>query len=680
MGTFRTAVRKGKIVSPLRRDFDVAAWLALAKPDDGIDTADLKLALSGVLFDRKLKLVWGRLASLQLEAFRGDQLRQAYVALANRDFATLRGDARRLLEEFSKRETLYMEEMLSSKASRALNGREYSIDDLATSSVDGLHMPLRKTFDCRGSERREIDFRSVRDAVLLGQLQATIASIWEDCVWCDWEFTSREKQMIAVPADQGRAQARAVGNARSVALASLMTQHGFNLWRRMSESARVAIASSRPNVSIVGSGRRMKLRNDPAEIDPRAPIQSFNLRVIASELYFRDLFECELPTLPGVTLGVLLSAWEVLYSFGEALAAKLPQRSAIEEVEDLWQFAPRIPRTQLADLLRRTLGISLDQGSRIIRFLTFSEEQPDELWARPFVDIDGTMVAPVLTCLLTPNPLRMVERWMKNGGLELQGRGDAFEREARQRIGAAFKSSRLLKDGGVCDHAYKLKIKANNPGDIDLIIWFGDTVLIGEVKCQLFPAKASEFFNYFSDLEKAGEQIIRKAAAFESLTSDFWLRVAKKQPPLTTKIIPFILTNLPLGVALQFNGVSATDVLVLERFVGEGFLERFVSFNSSSGHSGGERLEFYRSADEAEACVASYLADPPQLHHFRDALKLVFNPLPTVDDNDEQWGVMDYSVEMETNRLDTLRRSPSTEGRKRGQSVNLRSFKVGSRK
>lgn len=655
MGTFLSAVRNGRIASPLRRDFDIAAWLESSKPSEGVDLSDLKLTLSGALFDRKLKFIWEKFGSLQLQKHSGEKLRQAYVGLANRDFATLKGHIQRQQDEFAKREVRYLEELLSSKSVKALNGFDYSADDLATSGVDGLHMPLRKTFEERKDSSAKLHLDQVALAVALGQLHSFVTTVWEDCVWCDWEFASHNEQMIVVPANPERARARAVGNARSVALASLMTQHGFNIWRHMSDSERAAIAYSRPAVRVTGSGKRMKLRPLPSEIDPHAPLQSFVLRIIASELYFRGLFESQLPNLPGVTVGLLLSSWEIFYSLGETLASELPRESTITNVADLWQFSPRIPRGQLAHLLCDVLRINFDLANRIVDFLTFSRVHPDELWARPFVELDRTMVVPVFTSLLNPNPLRMVEKWMKYGGLKLQERGGAFEAEARQELADAVKKSRLLKNGGVCSHAYRVKGHGENPGDIDLIIWFGNTILLGEAKCQLFPAKASEFFNYFSDLEKAGAQILRKAAAFQNVVEEFWVRVAKRKAPSDTKIVPFILTNLPLGVGLRFGGVPATDALILERFVGEGFLERFVTFDATAGHSAGEKLEFYQTIEEAEARIADYLANPPQLIHFRDAVKPILNPLPRIEEKDIAWGIMDYSVEMVGERLNTFR-------------------------
>ena len=641
-------------MSPLRLGFDLKSWLEVSQITADGDIADLQLALSGVLFDKKLKCVWDRFNNLALNQYSGAHLRRAYVALANRDFATLRGKMESKMQEFAAQTMPCVEEMLSTKLSGALNGCDYPIDDLIASGVDGLHMPIRKSFEAVGRDSK-LDLEDLRQATLLSQVQWFVTTVWEDCVWSGFRVGIHEGVIVSIPEDAERARARAVGYARYVAHFSEMTQHSINVWRKMPSELQAWTNRHRRTVRVNGSGSRIKFDLDVAEIDPHAPIQSFTLRIVASELYFEELFQSELPNLKGVTPDLLLSAWELLYSLSKALTSGMPNESSVNEPRDLFQFAPAIPRTKLCELLAKGLEIPFHLAKDIIEFLTFSERHSDELWARPFVELDSSTLVPVLTCLLGPNPLRLIKKWMKYGGLNLQERGEAFETHVRNQVKETLKTSRLIKSAGVCEHRYKLKVEGNNPGDIDLIVWFGNTILIGEVKCNLFPTKASEFHNYFEDQKKAGQQITRKAVAFRTQTERFWRNIAKCEPPNETKVVPFILSNLPLGVGLKFSDVPVTDLLILERFFGDGFLERFVVFDPKLGHQGGQKLEFYATAAEAESVIEAYLSDPPQLHHFTQGLALVQNVLPNVDKNDEPWAVFDYEVQFDRSKLDSLR-------------------------
>jgi hypothetical protein len=435
-----------------------------------------------------------------------------------------------------------------------------------------------------------------------------------------------------------------------------MNQWGIHIWERMSDTDKRAISGTRRDVRISGIGRKLRIRLTSARPHPHLPAASFAMRVIASELYFRELFNMELPSVPGVTPSLLLSAWELLYGVAAALAERMPSASEIKEVRDLWQFAPVLPVRLLRDTLTEGLGISSEMSRSIIEFLTFSAEQSEELWARPFVKLDEENVTPVLTCLVTPNPLRMVEKWMRYGKLELQSKGGAFERHAREHLANGLQTSRLLHNAGVCPHAYALPLRGDdNPGDIDLVIWFGNTVLLGEAKCNLFPANAREFHNYFENLETAGGQIVRKAAAFRLDSGRFWREIAKREPPVQTQVVPLILTNLPLGVGLKFSGVPVTDILILNRFLDEGSLLRFVKFERHAAPTGDEETFFYQSAEEAEEVIAKYLAEPPQLEHFNAGVSPIHNVLPRVDETDDAWLILDYDVQLAGAELDARR-------------------------
>jgi hypothetical protein len=607
-----------------------------------------------VLFDQKLRQLWDRFEKLQLSALPAEKLRQAYVAVANRNFATLRGKAAEKLSTFAGKSAVYMEELLSMNVSGTPSGREYGLDDLLEASIDGLNMPLRKSYQTLARKSGPLELSDFGRAIALGQLQWFVATVWEDCLWCDWEMGARDDHIVAFPRNEEQARARAVGYARMNVLASTMTTHAFNLWRRMPDAIRQEINSYRRGVQANGTGRRMELRAVPAETNPEIPLRSFVLRTIATEIYFQDIFASPLPKLNGITVGTLLSAWEVLHALGETLATKMPHDSGISSVVDLWQFAPRIPKAKLYRLLVAALNVRPEVSRRIVDFLTFSASQQEEIWARPLVELDGEMVTPVIACLTDPNPIRMVEKWMKLGGLDLQMRGDAFEDHAREHLAEALRTSPNLK-GGVCPHRYKLKRGNEDPGDVDLIIWFGNTVLVGEAKCTLFPARASEFHNYFATLERAGQQILRKAAAFTLQTEDFWHRIAHLSPPVETRIVPFVLTNVPFGVGMAFSGAPAVDLLILERFLGDGFLERFVMFEPDGKHTAGETLKFYETAAEAEQTIEQYLLNPPQLEHFRTGVRAVTNVVPAVGPPDVGWILIDFDVEMQREKLDSFR-------------------------
>jgi hypothetical protein len=425
-----------------------------------------------------------------------------------------------------------------------------------------------------------------------------------------------------------------------------MTFHGRKIWNSMPLHLRNHFVSQRVSVSAVGSADCFRYKIGPALNSPAEPIRSFTARVIASEIYLHELLEEPLPKMAPITPNILLSAWEVFHELGRSLSTGLPQNTGIDNPEELFRFAPLIPRTKLTGLLTETLGLEYVEANLIVRFLTFSKNQSDEIWARPFVEIDDRMVAPILVCLCDPNPLRMLERWMKHGGVNLQSRGQRFEIQTRRQIANAIQSSKKLTNAGVLPHAFNFSEGAPSVGDIDLVIWFGATVLLGEVKCNLFPAAPKELNSYFADLEQAAAQIMRKKSAFEQNTAEFWREHAKQTEPRETQVIPFVLTNLPIGVGHSFKSVPAVDLPILERFLEQGEVAILGAFSGTGSATPVHSVIIYNAQEEAEHVIRDYLKNPPQLHLFKNGLSPRVTRIPPLTANDLRWLVCDMDTDI----------------------------------
>jgi hypothetical protein len=57
--------------------------------------------------------------------------------------------------------------------------------------------------------------------------------------------------------------------------------------------------------------------------------------------------------------------------------------------------------------------------------------------------------------------------------------------------------------------------------EIDIVIWLQDTILLGEAKCNVYPANPIEIHNYFEDLRQASFQIGRKTSLVASRINEF---------------------------------------------------------------------------------------------------------------------------------------------------------------
>jgi hypothetical protein len=90
------------------------------------------------------------------------------------------------------------------------------------------------------------------------------------------------------------------------------------------------------------------------------------MRIVASELYFSEIFDMEFPKLPGVTANILLSAWELLHGGATELSERMPTNSEIRELRDIRKFAPVLSVRILCDMFAKGLKISEELGRSII--------------------------------------------------------------------------------------------------------------------------------------------------------------------------------------------------------------------------------------------------------------------------------------------------------------------------
>lgn len=168
--------------------------------------------------------------------------------------------------------------------------------------------------------------------------------------------------------------------------------------------------------------------------------------------------------------------------------------------------------------------------------------------------------------------------------------------------------------------------------EIDLVIRVGNVVLVGEAKCSFYPVSAVERVNYASTLNHAAEQVLRKSSLLERYSEDFRSQTGW-QLAIPFRILPFILTNQPVGVCQTPESIPVVDTRILERFLREGHLESSVVFDTSGKKHVGSRIHFYETPEEAETAIGDYLRCPPQIHAPLRWLGIVNEPILQLKDD-----------------------------------------------
>ena len=109
--------------------------------------------------------------------------------------------------------------------------------------------------------------------------------------------------------------------------------------------------------------------------------------------------------------------------------------------------------------------------------------------------------------------IRRVESWLSKAGqsdhLSDSRRGLRYEAWVRGELQAEISKNKLLTEAR-CAKGPIARVGQDGE-QIDLIIALGNILIVGEVKCFLYPIEASEHYDYLRKLREAGVQATRKA-------------------------------------------------------------------------------------------------------------------------------------------------------------------------
>jgi len=236
--------------------------------------------------------------------------------------------------------------------------------------------------------------------------------------------------------------------------------------------------------------------------------------------------------------------------------------------------------------------------------------------------------------LATSNVVRRAEIWMTKGGLDdnlaKRRRGDSYEAALRCEIVEEIAGNVIVTDAICAPHAIKRSKEV--PEQVDLVVQFSSLLLVGEVKCLLFPADHRERYNFLQTLRRAAEQARRKAEMLEKrpdiAAAALGIDVAKAS---ALKVIPLVVMNQGFGMSLVFDDCVVTDAKFLKLYLGSGTYIGEAAVNRLDGSFAMAESHIYRTEAEAVLRFDATLRRPPSLYRFVDRLEWSVFAFPTYD-------------------------------------------------
>ncbi len=616
--SFVSAVRDRSIPNPAQRTFSEERWKQAFQDFAEPSLADTRLFYSGLFFSLRFGEVRTALAQAPKSRLAASERVKRFVGYGN---YLLLAAEKKLEPNLHPVGSVDSEQRIE-----ALHEFLRWGDHHVTSLVDGLRFAIAEQWRIEADMSAHADMleevAAVSRAAMLGRLYDALEDAWNHCVWRGWYFTSFDDHPMIVASDIGLEDRKAVGDFRHAQLSIESGLVSHEAWEKADGLLRETILSRLRVIDIKKIGKEKVIVVGTGH-DKGAPTHADVAALCALDSYTQALADRPSPFLAGLTVGHLLAAWYVLAPLAELLFRNSNVPVEVANPSVLKHLSATISVAELQRVLTKTLGITERQSSLLLELLTFRDDHKIDLWSRPFVALDSGNVGVLRPVLSATNLNRLVTRWIRDVGFSLDERGPRWEDEVRKSVCVGNR----LPNAEVHPRSFEFQASSGTE-EIDFMARIGNTVLVGESKCSLIPTNAHDYARFVSLLANAAEQVGRKAAAIRGEAKLFLQQIGWKQLSESLIVIPFVITNQPVGVGHQFDGVPVVDRLILERYFNEGELLQGVLRAGTTILSTAQTLRFYSTPEEAERNVASYLNDPPQLRIARANVLTEPMPLP----------------------------------------------------
>jgi hypothetical protein len=633
--TFHACVRKLK--SPTSSAFDAAAWAAALSEGNTTDL-DVGLVVAAMWLAAQSAALRQIPKEPEFEALDATASVTLAVATVNREFLTAEHLSEEAIKEAQHDGALAFGHMVLRPLRKGSTGQSLSADDAIEAAVDAAESWLFDAYaKADGAAKIADDLASAAfSAMRRYSIQRGLNDLWNQCYWEGWRLISEDNKLVWTPSDwelATRLEAALIRQSENFMNYPIIDMAA---WIAMSPEQRQTRALPR-TVTGVSIGRRRKIRVGRPACRSRRPPSFLIERGGLEGSYLDFLLDRTFPKENRFTCRLILQAWHVVLDLALTLAKSLQSLESFS-LEDAQRLALLVTRKELLAVFMRAIDIDESAADAVITFLTFKPKAPGEkghrgLWAAPIVPIPGEdRFALALPALAVSNTLRKTEAWLERGGIDdnlsKDARGDVYEVEYRRKVCEAIAKNKLLKNARCADH--EIRKDANFSEQIDLLIRLGQLLIVGEVKCWLFPADPFERFNHLRKLRDAARQASRKAELLRKRPD-----VAAKALYLTEeecrqlRVVPLVVANQGFGFSLNVDGCLVTDATFLRNYLGAGAINTGMAIDPRTGQVMPSTTTFYERETQAGDRFESMFATPVVLKRFIDRISWTRIPFPT---------------------------------------------------
>jgi hypothetical protein len=638
---FVKLVQEGRIKQPTQRGFSLSSWEE-AYTLHGRTLEDERLYKAGVWHFSKLELCREHLSRSSVEKT-GYGMCRAVAGHLNRTFFILDQRVRGApLKNSQGSEYQGLGLNIHSK-------ERISIEEMLESSVTSSRYPLaaalrhEKEGEVKGLAGGLNELEDFQKVAYLASYYSGLEVMWQLCLWHGrYIIDSRDDFDVVAPAQIEIELAWAVGLQRR-------STGDFQRGLMVNRTFRKLLNRESP---MVKRARKIKFYNrGRAKLHPIAfeefmrSEERLNWGASVERAYkeFPDeILDHPLPVLEGLTPEHLLQCWEVLVSFSVALKESFGEDRGAQEVADFFKYARPVRTTVLKAAIEDCTGLTQEQAVAALHIFTNKGCVRTDPWYTPLVPIGEGQVALLTPVVETTEVRRLLEWWLREGGVDLSERGRVFERQARHELQQLIEESPLEFRQVVTKPPRSLSTR-DSEEEIDLLWRFGQILFVVEIKCIVQSVEPLERYNALTALRGGAVQAVRKAKFVRDNPQvlDTLPELGFGSSAEPTLVYPLVLSNLEpyAGYALAKN-VPFVDLRSIRSYVVSGGFYNRVEIDHGNIVSG-NTVKFYENEIEAQVFIVDHFLKPADtLSRIKDCEPLL-KPMAVVDESEKPWARME---------------------------------------
>lgn len=607
----------------------MAGWRSAAEQHAPLTTQDRDLRDAGLWFFNEFERLRAALQSQALDRLpRALRMRLA-IGFVNRDYREAFNQTAAAAEAtLSADGVIDISAPLTVSSSGPFN-LLMPVDDAISSGVDLARLVLRDAMAAPNATQphgfNDIELlRRAHAMVVLANMYEVLETNWHAVLWNNYRLESRGVDWLLIPGDYPAARATAAWafreQQRSIEAAHRSARLEVGGVRASTQASRTIIA-----LEVNGEDIRLTVGDRPQE-SVRRPIE-LSIVLLADEFLsgvglppFGEDRELDVP--------LLISAWGVLHDL--ILLLHPPSLdTTVMTTEQLLSHAPLISRARLVQALSDSLSIPLKRAAAIVRFFTFDPRERAGLWGHPIVSVTEDEITIVASSVVAGNVIRAIEHWLRRAKISFTERGAVVEQEVRDVISAAIAASRTLT--AATSTRTSLIIGGE---EIDVLIRIGRRLVVGEIKCSVFPSEPLELHNYMVEQidESAVPQAKRKAKAVAEHIEQAANALGIAADDLDReRVAPIVIVNHVMGTGLPRDGVPVCNTDYLIRYLVNGVWEFHVVINAVGESTAQFTLPLYTSQDDADRTCLDAFGQHPAMAMLLEGCTERARPIPLAD-------------------------------------------------